>query len=421
MDPYLLILSLLGIILTGAVWLPRALERFPLSYPIVYIAFGYLIFALPLGLGAPDPLAAPGLTEKLTELVVILALTGAGLKLDTPLGWRRWQVPWRLLGITMPLCIAAVALFGWTWLGLVPASALLLGAALAPTDPVLASEVQVGKPNEGDENSVRFGLTAEAGLNDGLAFPFTYLAILMATLGAAPANWLGQWLLFYLLYKVAMGVLIGWLLGRFLTLIVFRLPAETYLAKTGDGLLALAMTFLAYGVTELMQGYGFLAVFIAAVVLRHQEREAEYHAKLHAFAEQLERLLLVVLLVLLGGALQGGLLGSLEHSDVLFALLFLLLIRPLTGMLALLGSRTRLHERWLISAFGIRGIGSFYYLAYALNQANFPEAERLWAIVGLVVLVSAVVHGSLATPLMNRLEAEPNPEDGAMELEPSRS
>jgi sodium/hydrogen antiporter len=402
-DPYLLELSLLGLILLGAVWLPRAVARYPLSYPLLYVLFGYLVIGLPLGLTAPDPVALSLETEKLTELVVILSLTGAGLKIYTPFSWRRWGVPWRLLGVTMPLCIGAAAVLAWGWLGLVPASALLLAAALAPTDPVLASDVQVGRPNEGDEHPVRFSLTAEAGFNDGLAFPFVYLAILLSLKGLAPSGWLAEFALFYLLYKVVAGILLGRLLGRLLALFIFRLPGESRAEHTQDGLMALAMTLLVYGVTELLQGYGFLAVFVAAMTVRQAERNSRYHAQLHDFAEQIERLIMVVLMVLFGAALQGGLLGALEPRDALFGLVFLLLVRPLLGFLGLIGSRLNLRERLLVSFFGIRGLGSFYYLAYALNQGEFSDAEHLWAISGFVVLVSVMLHGATATPFMRNL------------------
>ena len=105
---------------------------------------------------------------------------GAGLKLDRPVSWRGWESSWRLLGIAMPLTIAGIAFLGWTILGLGIGAALLLGAVLAPTDPVLASDIQVGPPQSGKEDEVRFALTSEAGLNDGAAFPFVYLAIAIA-------------------------------------------------------------------------------------------------------------------------------------------------------------------------------------------------------------------------------------------------
>nr|BFE69514.1 hypothetical protein GCM10020092_028150 [Actinoplanes digitatis] len=174
-----LLFALFGVAALLAGILPRVLERRPLSMPIAFLALGMLVFALPIGLPEIDPIARPELTQHLTEVCVIVALMGAGLKIDRPLAGRRWSSTWRLLAVAMPVTIAAMALLGWWWAGLVPASALLLGAALAPTDPVLAAEVQVGEPTdeEDSEDEVRFALTSEAGLNDGLALPFVYAAI----------------------------------------------------------------------------------------------------------------------------------------------------------------------------------------------------------------------------------------------------
>lgn len=191
MDTYLVTLTVLGVIILFTAWLPMVLHRLPLSLPIVCIFFGVLLAWSPFSpLPGYNPLESRYLTERLTELVIIVALMGAGLKIDRPLGWRRWMVTWRLLGIAMPLTIIAIALLGWRLLGLGIASALLLGASLAPTDPVLASDVQVGPPQSGEEDEVRFALTSEAGLNDGLSFPFVYLAIALAASQGSGKPWL---------------------------------------------------------------------------------------------------------------------------------------------------------------------------------------------------------------------------------------
>ena len=396
----------LGTLLAGV--LPRLLERRPLSMPIAFLALGMVVFLLPINLPAPDPLAHPDLATHLTEIGVIVALMGAGLKIDRPLSWARWSSTWRLLAIAMPLCIAAVALLGWWWAGLVPAAALLLAAALAPTDPVLAADVQVGEPTdvEDSEDEVRFALTSEAGLNDGLAFPFVYAAIAIASTSLAPREWVAHWFAVDVLWKVGVGVggglLIGWLLGK----LFFRAPSELRLARHAEGFLALAATFLAYGLVEVAGGYGFLAVFVAARAIRAAERTHEFHAVLHDFAEQIERLLTLVLLLLLGGAIVTGLLAPLTWQAATVGLLLVFLIRPVIGWLSLRGAPGRPAEHVVISLFGIRGVGSFYYLAYATTQADFPQAELLWATVGLVVLVSVVVHGVAATPVMQLLDRE---------------
>jgi NhaP-type Na+/H+ or K+/H+ antiporter len=392
-----------GALLAGI--LPRLLDRRPLSMPIAFLALGMVVFALPFGLPDADPLAHPALTEHLTEAGVIVALMGAGLKIDRPLGLRRWSSTWRLLLVAMPVTIAAMALLGWWWAGLVPATALLLGAALAPTDPVLASDVQVGEPTEEEdsEDEVRFALTSEAGLNDGLAFPFVYAAIGITL--AAGGGWFGEWAWRDVLYKGVVGVVGGLLVGKLLGWLFFRSKRdELRLSRHSEGFLALAATFLAYGVTEVAGGYGFLAVFVAARGIRSGERSHEYHQVLHDFAEQIERLLTVLLLLLFGGAVVGGLLAPLTWPAALAGLALIFVIRPLSGFLALRGAPGRTAEHWVIAAFGIRGIGSFYYVAYALAHARFPGADLVWATVGFVVLVSVVLHGVGAGPVMRLVD-----------------
>jgi NhaP-type Na+/H+ or K+/H+ antiporter len=160
---------------------------------------------------------------------------GAGLKLDRPLSWHGWASTWRLLGIAMPLTILGIALLGWTILGLGIAAAVLLGAALAPTDPVLASDIQVGPPQSGKEDEVRFALTSEAGLNDGAAFPFVYLAIVIALSQVSGEPFLARWLLVDVIWRIAVGVSIGWLGGKIMGYVTFRLPRKTgrAMAETG--------------------------------------------------------------------------------------------------------------------------------------------------------------------------------------------
>lgn len=398
----------LGALLAGI--LPRVLERRPLSMPMAFLGLGLLLFGLPLGLPAADPLAHPKVTEHLTEVCVIVALMGAGLKIDRPFGWRRWASTLRLLIIAMPVTIAAVALLGWWWAGLVPASALLLGAAMAPTDPVLAADVQVGEPTdeEDSEDEVRFALTSEAGLNDGLAFPFVYAAIAIAAHGLDPAGWLGGWVLVDVLYKGVVGLVGGIVIGKLLGRLFFRVERDSLrLARHSEGFQALAATFLAYGLVEVAGGYGFLAVFVAARAIRAAERSHEYHQVLHDFAEQIERLLTVLLLLLLGGAVVGGLLAPLTLPAALAGLALIFVVRPLAAFAALRGAPGRPSEHWVIATFGIRGVGTFYYLAYAVTHADFPNEPLLWATAAFVVVVSVVLHGVAATPVMRHLDHTP--------------
>jgi sodium/hydrogen antiporter len=196
----------------------------------------------------------------------------------------------------------------------------------------------------------------------------------------------------------------GILIGRLLARVVFGLPDRVRPADFTDGFVALAGTLVAYGFTELIGAYGFIAVFVCGVVLRDYERHHEYYEHMHAFVEQMERILTVGLLVLLGGAVAGGLLLPLTTTDVVAGVALLLLVRPVAGLLGLVGSPMPPAERGVVAFFGIRGIGSLYYLAHALNQADFADPERIWALVGFVVVASVALHGITAGPTMKRLE-----------------
>lgn len=390
--------------------LPKLLRNAPFSMPMVFLGAGMAVFSLIPTLPDPDPLVHGDFTTHLAEVCVIISLMGAGLALDRPLGRRSWATTWRLLGIAMPLCIIAVTLMGLWFLGLGLGAALLVAASLAPTDPVLASEVQVGEPaDEPDEtdkeDEVRFGLTSEAGLNDGLAFPFVYLAIAISIVGASPSAWFPEWFGVDVVWRLGIGALVGFATGKLLARLFFSAGKESLrLANHSEGFVALAATFLAYGLTEMIEGYGFIAVFVCAVTIRSAEHTHGYHRVLHSYVEQLERLMTVVILVLLGGAIARGLLAEIGWVELLVALAFLLLVRPAAGWLGLLGGKTGPYERVALSFFGIRGIGSLYYLSYALGKGQFSEAEWLWSFVGLVVALSIVIHGATTSPLMNRLD-----------------
>lgn len=418
-----------GAALLIAIVLPLVLRRVALSAPVVLLAVGCLIGLLPL---ADDeqfsPLVHDSVTEHLAELTVIIALMGVGLALDRPISlrrlssWRAWSATWRLIVVAMPLSIAAVALLGWWWLGLALPAAILLGAALAPTDPVLAGDVQVdgpGQPSErtGDideSDEVRFALTSEAGLNDSTAFPFVYLAILLAA-PAALSEVIGPWAGYYVVVKIVVGavagVVVGWLLGRF----AFRSRlVELQFAERGKPLLAVAALLLAYGVGQVAHGYGFLSVFVAAVTLRATERGHEYHQQMHAVVERLEQLFTLMILLLLGISFTNGLLAYLTPAGAAIGVALVFVIRPVVAWLALRVRRDRVRggdrtltrrERLAVAFFGVRGIGSIYYLAYAAGEADFAQMPQLWSTVGFTIGLSVLVHGISATPIMRRLAA----------------
>jgi NhaP-type Na+/H+ or K+/H+ antiporter len=404
-DPYLLFLLGLGVVVLLIAWLPMALSRVPLSLAILCVLIGVAVFQGGALHFRSDPIRFSTLTERLTEIVVIVSLMGAGLKIDRRIGWRRWSSTWRLIGITMPLSIAAVTLMGVYGLGLGLASALLLGGVLAPTDPVLAADVQTGPPRSGEDGEARFALTSEAGLNDGFAFPFVHLAVAIALAGGVVSQGLAiHWLGVDVLWRVAAGAGVGWAVGKALGWATFKAP-KTRLSAAGDGLVVLGATLVAYGVAEAAHGYGFLAVFVAGLALRDTESDHAFHEAMHDFAEQVERLLMMLVLVLLGGAVAGGLLDSLTWKEVAFGLALVFIVRPLAGWIGLLWAPHSRRERAVVAFFGIRGLGSFYYLAYGLNHGDFQHWSRLWAITGFIVLCSILVHGVTATPLMARIDA----------------
>jgi len=386
-------------------WAPKGLRRLPLSLAMICVGLGAGIFSFDILSFNPDPRTWDTVTERLTELVVIISLMGAGLKLDRPVSLKGWGPTWRLLAIAMPLTIAATAWLGVTGLGFSLAMALLLGAAMAPTDPVLASDVQTGPPKSGEENEVRFNLTAEAGLNDALAFPFVNLAILVSLSGAAAwaGQGLGQWLAIDVGWKLIAGGVMGWAVGKAMGWLFFH-AHKRGLSRHADGLVAIGATFIAYAATEIVHGYGFLAVFVCALTIRASEREDDFHEEMHDFAEQIERLLMMLVLVLFGGALANGLLDALTWTDVAIGLAILFIVRPVFGYLSLIGTPLLNRDRVMLAYLGIRGLGSVYYVAYALNHGEFGDSERLWAITGFVVLTSIIVHGVTATPLMALIE-----------------
>lgn len=402
---YVLLLAGGGVLVLLTAWLPMLLRKAPLSLPILCVGAGAALFALPpLRPFALHPLQFPVAVERLSELVVIVSLMGAGLKIDRMIGLRSWMLTWRLLGIAMPTTMLIVAGMAWGLMGLGLAAALLIAAVLAPTDPVLASDVQVGGPGEGKEDEARFALTSEAGLNDGLAFPFVHLAIALSAASFGSSDLL-EWFGRDLLWKTILGAVGGYAIGRGLGYLTFHLPVRASLSRTGDGFVALAVTLLAYGVVEILGGFGFLAVFVSALALRNASRDHDYHDRLHGFAEEAERLLMMLLLILFGGIVAfGGLLARFDWPMLLFVAGVLLVARPAAGLFSLVGSKLPWREQLVISFFGIRGMGSIYYLAFALNHASFAEPHQLWAMVGGVVLASILLHGITVTPALRLLD-----------------
>lgn len=404
MDRYIISITIIGFAGLAMAWVPSLTKKIGISYSIIFLIFGIILYSIFNTLPWPSPLWQESYAVHLTELIVIIALMGTGIKIDRRFSFRKWRVPFRLVTITMLMSIGSMAVIGAWVLGLDAASAILLGAVLAPTDPVLASDVQVGPPNEGENDDVRFALTAEAGLNDGMAFPFTWLAIVLALSGQAGEVWLGEWFLKDLCYRILAGAAVGFVMGKIIIYLFFTLSEKFKTLHVRDGFVGISSTLLVYGITELIHGYGFMAVFITAVTIRNHEMKHEYHRELHHFTDQIERILLAVLLILFGGSLVNGILDNLTWGMALIGVAFVLLIRPLFGVISLMGTKLRLREKLAISFFGIRGMGSFFYLSFALDKAQFSNKEELWSLVAFIVLISILIHGLTASFTMKKLK-----------------
>lgn len=410
MDHYLVILTIIGVGILGMAWMPALTAKTRISYSIIYLLLGILLYSIFDYLPAPNPKEYRGLTLHLTELVVIVSLMCTGLKIDQQFSFKTWGIPFRLVTITMFICIAAVTAIGIFYFNLPAASALLLAAVLSPTDPVLATDVQVGDPNEEDRDNVKFSLTAEAGFNDGMAFPFVWLAIAIAMLSAGGESFIITWAWKHVIYQIFAGFLSGFLLGKLLGYILFTLSKKYESFVTRDGFVSIAATLIVYGLTEMIHGYGFIAVFIAALTLRGYERNHKYHNRMHAFSDQIERILVAIMLILFGGSLVRGIMNSLTWPMAAFGIAFIFVIRPVAGLIGLIGTRLKIQEKLVISFFGIRGMGSLYYLAFAFGTTFFKYQDQLWAIVAFIILISIGIHGLTAGFTFRKLE-EVLPED----------
>lgn len=420
---WFLVIGLLFVVmaLSGSV-----LRRLPLSTAMLYLAAGAALGPHGAGLLVVDIYEQSELWERITEVAVLISLFAAGLKLRVPLRDGLWMLPLRLASLSMILTVGMVAAVGVYGMGLSWGAAVLLGAILAPTDPVLASDVQVTHPT--DQDRLRFGLTGEAALNDGTAFPFVMLGLgLLGLHDLGDGGW--KWAAVDVVWAVAAGLGTGIVLGTLVGRLVLYLRSEHREAVGLDDFLALGLIALAYGAALLLKGYGFLAVFAAGLALRRiemraadgddppedvlvaaasadaeklatdPERAPAYMAQAAlGFTEQLERIGEVAVVLLLGGMISWSLLPL---NVLWFIPLLLLVIRPVAVYVGLIGSRTTPAQRRLIAWFGIRGIGSVYYLTYAM-QHGLPEAQSrpMAALVLTVVAVSVVVHGVSVTPLM---------------------
>jgi NhaP-type Na+/H+ or K+/H+ antiporter len=405
-DPYAAAQLFIGLVVFAAVLALSRQGNRAFSPAMVYLLLGIAAagFARALGIDWLDPVDDSQAIERVSEFAVIVALFGAGLKLDRPLRWRRWSSTARLILIVMPLTIAAVATFGAITMGLSIGAAVVLGAALSPTDPVLASDVQVGPPGEEQEQEPQFALTSEAGLNDGVAFPFVILGTFIAAEGGT--GWFSEWLVADVVYAIAVGGGLGAAAGYLIAAGARWLRDRGWLLARFDSWLSLAAVLAVYGATELVGAYGFLAAFASGLGFRRHEMEGESHGRVHAGADTVEKITELTLILLLGSLVTSAGLAAPGVAGWLLVPVLLFAIRPLATLGAFARSSVPLRERAFIGWFGIRGIGSLYYAAVVVHAGVLEESEAVkvfWSVVVLTA-VSILVHGVTAASLTRRVE-----------------
>ncbi|MFA9188479.1 cation:proton antiporter [Flavobacterium sp. FBOR7N2.3] len=392
-----------GIITLLAALIPNIFQKKYLTPAIIYLLIGIGIAFAGGKYGNFDIMQHTNAIRHISEFVLIIALTNAGLKIKKPFSWQTWKYSFRLLLITMPLTIIGAAYLGWWLLSLAPAAAVLFGALISPTDPVLASELQTSRPSKKDLSKIRLGLTSEAGLNDGLAFPFTYFAIYLAKNGLDYSQWIGEWFYIEVLYKIAAGTIIGFLAGWFLYKLIFKITDESHHSNISRGILSLAITLLPYGLTELLGGYGFIAVFIAACTFSNQEDQIQHMDTLHDFTEEIERIFVAFLFIFVGIYVYVSINELLDLMIIATALTVLLFIRPLSGWIALYKTDLSTFEKFALSFYGIRGVGSLFYMMYAFDKVTFPNAYELIHVTTVIIVLSVFMHGILAASMQKKL------------------
>ena len=389
------------------------LARLPVTPAIIYLAVGMLAGPTVLDAFHFNPLKQSALLEVLTEVAVLISLFAAGVKMPVPVSLARWRTPILLATVSMTVTVGLVAAFAWYLLDLPLGAGILLGAILAPTDPVLATDVQIRHP--GDRDQLRYTLTCEAGMNDGSAFPFVMLGL--GLLGLHDLGEFGlRWALYDVLWATAAGVAIGLLCGAALAHLAWKLRGKEQEHKLMDDFLGLGLIGVVYGLSVMVDAWGFLAVFFAAVALRQTELKLAGAAPQAAgagadselpptvsegslvFKEHLERLSEITLILLIGGTM---FLDSWSWRAVALALFLFVVARPLSVLVGLLGTRSSWPIRGMVGWFGVRGIGSLYYLMYAIQHGlSETLALELIQFTLIVVSLSILAHGTSVKPLM---------------------
>jgi sodium/hydrogen antiporter len=402
MDIYILDLLVIGFLLLfvtlGSGWI----GRLPFSYALIYLCVGIALG--PYGFHLIQLRPGAEFLQRLTEFVVLISLFSCGLKMNRRFKFKTWQSTIQLIGLVMPITIFAAAAAGHWLLGLSWGAAILLGAILAPTDPVLASEVQLSDPSDRDE--LRFGLTSEGGLNDALAFPFVYFGLRWIK-DDNWQNWIQEWVLVDLIWAIAAGFAVGILVPKGIVWIDKRLQRIRPVDSLMEDFVALGIVFVTYSVAELVNGYGFLAVFIAGIITQRSYHDPEKRLSQLEFMERIEKLVEVSTILLLGALLLIEPIRNFLVPALIMAGLLLFVIRPLGVWVSTRGQPTPVRLLW--GWFGIRGVGSIYYLSYALGEGlKDGLGEQIAWITFVTIVISVVLHGVTATPLMTWYERQTN-------------
>ena len=397
MNTYIVSLLIIGVLLLAVTLGSGWIGRLPLSYALIYLVVGIVLGSYGFGLIKVRP--DTQFLERLTEFVVIVSVFGCGLKINRPLKPWAWQYTVRLIGLLMPICILLLAAIAHYILDMGWGAAVLLGAILAPTDPVLASDVQLAHVEDKDE--LRFALTSEGGLNDSLAFPFVYFG-LFAYKDPNWNNWLKTWVGIDLFWAIISAIVMGIVIAKAVIWLDRYLQKRRSVDDVMEDFVALSIILLTYSLTELVNGYGFLAVFVAGLVVqRSYFRQQDRRVAQLEFTEQIEKLLEVTAIVILGTILLVDPILEYAGESLLIAGLLVLVVRPLGVWLSMLGGGLPKTTRSLMGWFGIKGLGSIYYLTYALGKGVSGEtAEQITWITYTVVVLSVIAHGISATPLM---------------------
>lgn len=401
MDTYILNLLVIGLLLLGVTLGSGWISRLPLSYALIYLVVGICLG--PYGFKLIELRPDAKFLERLTEFVVLVSVFGCGLKMNRPFKPWAWKNTARLIGFLMPFSILAIAAISHWLIGFNWPEAILLGAILAPTDPVLASEVQLVNVEDNDE--LRFGLTSEGGLNDALAFPFVYFGLYWLK-DSNLDNWFKGWVGVDLLWAIAAGIVMGFLVAKVIVWIDQRLQSIRPIDDLIEDFVALSTILLTYSLTELVNGYGFLAVFVSGVVVQasYFHDQDKRLAQLE-FTERIEKLLEVGTILLLGTLLLINPMLKYGGQGLLIAGFVLFIIRPVGVWLSMLGSRVPAPTRLLFGWFGIRGVGSLYYLSYAFSKGLKGDlGEQIAWITYITIIISVILHGISSTPLMKWYE-----------------